>query len=184
MLKKKLSKLLSIVSVVAICASMSTGMAFAGTGTTSLASAGEVPVKLTAPAIADAGIDFSVSESITASNVAGTTAVTYSNFVVTNHAATGQLQLDNIHAEGVDGWTLKTDNADYFKAVKADTKEISMVTESQDLSAGDKSYAGGEKLVAPGNGTVEISFTGNVGTFKTALNASQVAKVVPTLSVY
>lgn len=187
MLKKKLSKLLSIVSVVAICASMSTGMAFAATPANhanALADAGEVPVKLTAPAIADAGIDFSVSESITATNTAGSTAVTYSDLVVTNHAVTGQLQLDQVHAEGVDGWTLKADSVDYFKAVKADTKEISMVTEGQDLSAADKTYTAAEKLVAPGNGTVEIAFSGNVGTFKTALNASQVAKVVPTLSVY
>lgn len=178
---KKTSKILSIVTVIALIAAMSTGMCFAAT---SLDAAGEVPVKLTAPAIADHGIDFSVSEAITATNEAGSTTVTYSDFVVTNHAATGQLQLEKIHAEGVSGWTLKTDSVDYFKAVKADTKEISMVTETQDLSAGDKTYAGGTRLVAPGNGTLNISFTGNVGTFKIAVDAAQVAKVVPTLSVY
>lgn len=190
MLKKKLSKLLSIVSVVAICASMSTGMAFAATPANhanALADAGEVPVKLTAPAIADAGIDFSVSESITATNTAGSTAVTYSNLVVTNHAVTGQLQLDQVHAEGVnDGvndWTLVADTTDFTK-VKADTWQFSMVTEGQDLSANDKTYSAAEKLVAPGNGTVEIGFTGNIGTFKTAISSKQVAKVVPTLSVY
>lgn len=185
---KKTNRILSIVTVIALIAAMSTGMCFAATGTTSLDAAGEVPVNLTAPAIADNGIDFSVSEAITATNVAGSTAVTYSDFVVTNYAVTGQLQLDKIHAEKVGEWTLKTDSVDYFKNVKADTKEISMVTEGQDLSAGDKTYTGGEKLVAPGNGTVNgtlnISFTGNVGTFKTAVNATQVAKVVPTLSVY
>ncbi len=181
---KKTNRILSILTVIALIAAMSTGMCFAATGMTDLASAGEVPVKLTAPAIAAAGIDFSVSEAVTANNVAGTTAVTYSDFIVTNYAVTGQIQLDKIHAEGVNDWALHADSVDYFKNVKADTKEISMVTEGQDLSAGDKTYSAAEKLVAPGNGTLNISFTGNVGTFKTAVNATQVAKVVPTLSVY
>lgn len=181
---KKTNRILSILTVIALIAAMSTGMCFAATGNTDLSNPGEVPVKLTAPAISVAGIDFSVSEAITATNVAEQTKVTYANLVITNHAKTGQLQLDKIHAEGVNDWTLHEDSVDYFKAVKADTKEISMVTEGQDLKTGDKTYSAAEKLVTPNEGTVEISFTGNVGTFKTAVDAAQVAKVVPTLSVY
>lgn len=177
---KKTSKILSIVTVIALIAAMSTGMCFAAT---SLDGAGEVPVKLTAPSISDAGIDFSVSDAVTMTSTARTTALTITDFVVTNNAVSGQLQLDKLEAVAETGWNLVADTTDFAK-LAADTKEFSMVTEGQDLSAAAKTYSAAEKLVAPNAGTVNIAFTGKIGTFKTAIDAQQVAHLVPTLSVY
>lgn len=174
-------KILSILTVIAVITVMSTGMCFA-LGNEALDNT-NVPVKLTAPAISAGGIDFSVSEAITMTSTANTTALVITDFVITNHATTGQLQLDKLTATAETGWALAADTTEFDK-LPADTKQFSMVTETQDLSAGPKTYTGGEKLAAPNDGTITISFTGKIGTFRTAISAETVAKVVPTLSVY
>ena len=169
-----MKKILSIVTVIAIIAMMSTGMCFAATQ--------DVPVKLTAPAISDAGIDFSVNaEGIKAEAATGTTTLTYDDLKITNNATVGQIKLDSVSATAETGWTLKADDADYFKGLKADTKEFSMVTEGQDLSEAAKTYT--DNKIAAG-AEITVSFTGNIGTFTEAITATQIAKVVPTVSIF
>lgn len=175
-----MKKILSIITVIALIVAMSTGMCFAGV---LIDGVGDVPVTLTVPAVSGSGIDFSVSEGITMVSSVGSTALTISDFTVTNNGDAAQIQLEKIEATAQNGWSIVSDTTD-FKLKESDVKEFSMVTEGHDLSTGAKVYAGGEKLAAPNAGVMTVSFTGNIGTFKTPINDQQVAKITPTLSVY
>ena len=169
--------------VVALLSTCSIGMAFAAEGSTSQGNT--VPVTLSAPALGDdAGIDFTISDSITMAASAGTTALTISDLVITNKATVGQLSVDSLKATAASGWTIKANDADYFKTVKADTQEFGLSCDTHDFAT-NATMELADKLVAPNDGTQTFSFTGNIGTFTEAINAgTQVAEIVATVSIY
>lgn len=179
-----MKKTLSLVMICILMLTLATGTAFAAAGTTE--SGNEVPVYLKAPAIGDggAGIDFTITDRITMTATAGSTELDITDLVVTNNAETGKLRIDSIETEAMEGWTVKPDNAAYFANLKADTKEFSLVSEGNDFAANARAEYDDTKLVAPSAGTQTIAFSGHIGTFLTAVNDVQVAKVVATISVY
>lgn len=179
-----MKKILTTAMILVLMMTLAAGTAFAATGTT--AQGNEVPVYLIAPAIGDGagGIDFTITDRITMTAAAGSSVLSITDLEIKNNAATGQLRLDSIEASTETGWTIKSDNEKYFAELKAGTKEFSLVSEGNDFSANAKKEYGDDKLIAPGQEPLKISFTGHIGTFLTAVSDTQVAKITATVSPY
>lgn len=148
-----------------------------------------IPVWLNAPAIGDSGeeiiggVDFSITDKVPGSVTPGSSVLSFPNVTVTNNAATGQLKIEQVEAKAVNGWFLKPDKASYFKNLKADTKELSIVADNtHDFALNSVYVLGDTKLVSPGK-SASVSLSGHVGTFTTAMKCI-VANIIPTIAIY
>lgn len=178
-----MKKILSTSMILVLMMTLTTGTAFAATGTT--AQGNTVPVYLSAPAISDgAGIDFTITDSITMTAESGSTALEITDLEITNNAKVGQLKVDSLEASAATGWTMKTDTESYFTGLKADTKEFSLVCGDNDFANTAKKEYGETKLLAADGGSQTFEFTGHIGTFTTAVTSTKVAEIVATVSVY
>ena len=174
----KMKKILSLIMVVALLSTCSIGMAFANETT---AGGKTVPVELTVPAVSDSGIEFTISEKITMTAAANSTTLTVSDLVVENLKEVGVLDLTSVKVTAREGWTIKDNTADYFKTVKADTKEFGLSCGTHDFATAAE-LAFTDKQINP-QGQQTVSFTGNIGTFTVAAT-TMVADVVATIAVY
>jgi len=178
-----MKRLLTVLTVITLVCTMTTGLCFAGTG--ELGSGNEVPVILSVAGVSDgAGIDFTITDEITMSAAAGSTLLNVSGMTITNNASAGQLKVDSLEAAAEEGWTIKADDADYFAELKADTKEFSLVSEGNDFGQVPKKEFGESKRIAPSGGTQTFAFSGHIGTFRTAVTDTKVAEIIATISVY
>lgn len=184
-----MKKLMSLL-LIAILVISATSMCFAAT---TLGPQSPIPIEVTVPAIGTSsggtggssgtGVDLSITEKVTIASTAGSPVLQFGDIVVTNHANTGQLKIAKVEVTAANGWTIKPDSESYFKNLKSNTKEVSIVADGvHDFSEGP--YILGEtKLVKPDDGEATITFSGHIGTF-TKAETYTVAHAVLTIEAY
>lgn len=189
---KKTNRILSIVTVIALIAAMSTGICFAAAEPPTVPN---VEVYLTTPAFT---ADFTISEDITMKAKAGQTDFeSITPIEIRNNATLGQLKLSSLKAAGQSGWTIVDRDDSYFAKLPTNTKEFSLqsvtvggydhrhIFKAAELTFDVAGDCGDDSLIAP-QATLSVTFSGKVGTHTSAYTDKnmQVAQITPTIEIY